>query len=68
MMKRGDRVKLTDKVIETMDRPHRNKRYQVNWHTRQGTVSYAKPGLVLVRWDGLNSDDTWLMQAVELVT
>jgi hypothetical protein len=66
-MKRGDRVKLTDKVIETMSRPHRHSRYQIDWRTRQGVVKYAKPGLVLVRWGGRRSDDTWLTQAVELI-
>jgi hypothetical protein len=66
MIKRGDRVKLTDRLAETMSRPRPNSRYQIDWRTRRGVVRYVKPGLVLVRWDDRNSDDTWLEQAIEI--
>jgi len=65
MLQRGDRVKLTDKHAERMNLPKTNSRFKIDWRQRQGTVKYVKPGLVLVRWDGRNSDDTWLTQAVE---
>jgi hypothetical protein len=65
MLQRGDRVKLTDKMAEKMNLPHRNKRHVIDWRARQGVVKYVKPGLVSVRWDGRNSNDTWLTQAIE---
>ena len=64
MLKRGDRVKLTDKLAKMMNQPKTNSRYKIDWHQRQGVVKYVKPGLVLVRWDGRSSDDTWLRQAI----
>ena len=64
-MKRGDRVRLTDKVAQSLMRsPHR----RINWYLRRGVVVRISTHRVAVLWDGNATLDLWPREAVVEVT
>lgn len=70
MLKRGDRIKLTDVVAETMMRgggaPCR-RRARVDWAGRRGTLVRNSSVQATVRWDDTKHPDIWPLRAVERI-
>lgn len=70
--KRGDRVKLTEKVARTAQKGFCNLHRKVpsDWLNRRGSVAHTTnpgSGCVLVKWDDARWPDSWPKGAVEKV-
>lgn len=69
VLKRGDRVKLTDAVAETMMRgtaPGR-RRPRIDWAGRRGTLVHKSGVQASIRWDDTKYPDIWPLRAVERI-
>ena len=77
MLKKGDRVKLTDKMAQLEIRGYRHcpmnrieGRYHVDWANRRGTVMntpYPSSACVNVKWDDRKTGEAYPKGMIELV-
>lgn len=59
---RGDRVKLTDRYADALNRALKAK---LDWRARRGSVARCSSSDVYVAWDGRNSLDAIPIKGVE---
>jgi hypothetical protein len=64
MIKKGDRVKLTERVVRS--KGYQRHKDHIDWHARRGVVTRATAKIITIRWEGRRSEDHWPPQAVEL--
>jgi hypothetical protein len=59
---RGDRVKLTDRYADALNRALKTK---IDWRARRGSVARCNEADVYVAWDGRESLDSIPIKGVE---
>jgi hypothetical protein len=64
-VKRGDRVKLTDRAARGAMRQSAERGHKVNWFARRGIAVNISTAAATVQWDDRRSVDHWPANALE---